>query len=139
MSTKQQPIWEPSRGSTPQARVGSLLVVEPQSLLRWSLATYLSKWFDVFPTDCREVANRILQDHPIDAVVVSDELPVDTVEEVEGLARARNPSTRLVRTVTTLTCGPLECAGTCCIEKPFELSNLANLLGVDVECSSRAT
>ena len=44
-------------------RIGFLLIVEPEPLLRWSLATYLSKWFDVFPADTREAADRILDDH----------------------------------------------------------------------------
>lgn len=121
-------------GSDPPSngRVGYLLVVEPETLLRWSLATYLSKWFDVFPTDTGEAADRILEDHRIDALVVSDQLSAAMLDALESHARSRNASTRVVRTVTSLNRDGLTDQGTFCIEKPFELWKLANLLGVDV-------
>ena len=122
----------PGSGPLPNGRVGYLLVVEPETLLRWSLATYLSRWFDVFPTETGEAADRILDDHRVDALVVSDQLSADTLDALEGHARSRNASTRVVRTVTSLNRNGLTDQGTFCIEKPFELWKLANLLGVDV-------
>lgn len=119
-------------------RVGYLLIVEPEALLRWSLATYLSKWFDVFPTDSPEAADRILDDHDIDAVILSDQLAPDSVSELETRARSHNASARLVRTVTTLIPGGLRSEQAEFIEKPFELAKLANLLGVDARRSPKA-
>ena len=119
--------------------MGYLLVVEPEALLRWSLATYLSKWFDVFPTDTGESADRILEDHRIDALVVSDQLPAESVDALEFHARSCNAATRVVRTVTSLNRDAVTDQGTFCIEKPFELVKLANLLGVDEGCSRQAT
>lgn len=112
-------------------RVGYLLIVEPEALLRWSLATYLSKWFDVFPTDSPKAAGRILDDHAIDALVVSDQLPAESVGELEQHVRSQNASARLVRTVTGLESEDGTTSGWLCIEKPFELAKLAGLLGVD--------
>ncbi|MBU0717038.1 MAG: hypothetical protein KJ749_02220 [Planctomycetes bacterium] len=110
-------------------RVGYLLIIEPEALLRWSLSTYMSKWFDVFPTETIEAGLRILDDHTIDAVVLSDQLDVDAIERMEATARARNAATRVVRTVTHLNSGERRPEGFFCIEKPFELAQLATLLG----------
>ena len=118
-------------------RVGYLLIVEPEALLRWSLATYLSKWFDVFPTDSPEAADRILHDHAIDAMVVSDQLSPDSVSELETRARSCNASARLVRTVTSLVPGGMDSNQAQLIEKPFELAKLASLLGVDARHSPK--
>lgn len=139
MSTSETQDQDPGGDPPSHGRVGYLLVVEPETLLRWSLATYLSKWFDVYPADTHEAADRILEDHRIDAVVVSDELSGDSLDALECHARTRNASTRVVRTVTNLNANGLTNQGTFCIEKPFELSKLANLLGVGVGCSNRPT
>ena len=136
---KQHHQKEPGRGPPSNSRVGYLLVVEPETLLRWSLATYLSQWFNVFPAETGEAANRILNDHRVDALVVSDQLSTDTLDALEGHARSRNSSTRVVRTVTSLNRDGLTNQGTFCIEKPFELWKLANLLGVDVGRSNGRT
>lgn len=137
MSTGNAQNQNQGSGLPSHGRVGYLLVVEPETLFRWSLATYLSKWFDVFPTDTHEAADRILEDHRIDALVVSDQLSGDSLAALECHARSRNASTRVVRTVTNLDRNGVTDHGTFCIEKPFELSKLANLLGVDVDCSGR--
>ena len=139
MSTREPRSQRPSSDSPSFGRVGYLLVVEPEALLRWSLATYLSKWFDVFPTDTGESADRILEDHRIDALVVSDQLPAESLDALESHARSCNAATRVVRTVTSLNRNTVTDQGTFCIEKPFELVKLANLLGVDEGCSRQAT
>ena len=108
---------------------GQLLVVEPEELVRWSLVTYLTRWFDVFTAESRAVADRILDDRRIDAVVVSDDLTDRAAEEIEAHARSRNPSVRVVRTVTNPPGGQASVQDTFCLEKPFELSELASLLG----------
>lgn len=117
-------------GSTPGGSGEHLLVVEPEELVRWSLVTYLAKWFDVFSADSRAAADRILDDHRVDAVVVSDDLSDRAAEVIEERARSKNPSVRVVRTVTSPPAGDAAALDTLCLEKPFQLSELANLLGV---------
>ncbi len=112
----------------PHGRVGYLLIVEPEALLRWSLATYLSKWYDVFPVESVEAADRILDDHAIDAVVTSDQLPIDSITALERRARERNAQARVVRTVTGLDLASTLADEIRCIEKPFQLAELAGLL-----------
>jgi DNA-binding NtrC family response regulator len=108
----------------------NLLIVEPERLLRWSLVTYLSRWFNVFPVESREDADRLLDVERIDAVVVSDELAAHGAGAVEQHAVQRNPSVRVVHVVMSLR-GEDAVVDPCNrIEKPFELAKLARLLGV---------
>lgn len=124
---------EPSAANgnaSPPQPVQTLLIVEPESLIRWSLVTYLAKWFKVYAADSGRAANRFLDEHGIDAAIVSDDLPGGVAEEIEARARSLNSSVRLVCTVTNPP-GEKACARTTqCLEKPFELAELANLLGV---------
>ncbi len=119
-------------GSGPAVpRAAHLLVVEPEALLRWSLVTYLGQWFKVLSAETKLAAGRILDQHLIDAVVLSDELSERAMDDIESLARSRNPETRVVRTVTTERRDQPLHNETSCIEKPFELMELARLLGVN--------
>ncbi|MCH7994550.1 MAG: hypothetical protein IIB57_08905 [Planctomycetes bacterium] len=117
---------------TPNGLIGHLLVVEPEALLRWSLATYLSKWFDVFPTDSREAALRILDDHRVDGAVISDQLAPGSAPAITTRLGLRDPNVTVVYTVThaeTIAAGDRVILQ---IEKPFQLADLASLLGVEV-------
>lgn len=107
-----------------------LLIVEPERLLRWSMATYLGRWFTTFPTESETGAVQVLNDFPIDAVVISDDLTGRAAEEIEACARARNPAVRVVWTVTSPRIGASGCPAIPSVEKPFELAHLASLLGV---------
>lgn len=116
---------------SPQQPVQNLLIVEPESLIRWSLVTYLAKWFTVYAADSGSAADRFLDEHWIDAAVVSDDLPRGFGEQIEARARSLNSSVRLVCTVTDPP-GERACTRTTrCLEKPFELAELANLLGIE--------
>ncbi len=111
----------------PTAR--EVLIVEPEDLVRWSLVTYLKQWFQVHPAASRAAADQILEDFPIDAVVVSDDLSDQAADEIENHARSRNPSARVVRMVTHSPAERSLSEGTLQLEKPFELSRLSGLLG----------
>ncbi len=111
-----------------------LLIVEPQALLKWSLVKYLSKWFEILVADNEGDAQCFLNEHDIEAVVLSDELPEHTVRRIETRAKALNPSVQLVRTVAdaALQQEVLDPNDTAyCLEKPFALSKMAELLGID--------
>ena len=108
----------------------SLLVVEPERLLRWSLVTYLSRWFNVFPAESRVDADQLLDAERIDAVVVSDELEDGGADAIEQHAVQRNPVARVVHIVMSLRGDDPSADSARCIEKPFELGKLARLLGV---------
>ncbi len=108
-----------------------VLIVEPEELVRWSLVTYLGKWFAAFSADTQGAADRILDDQRIDALVVSTDLLDQGAEEIQTRARSRNPDVTVVFTSTEppgeKVCSP----ATPFLEKPFELSELARLLGID--------
>jgi len=131
--------WEPNiraqeaaASRTPFPPLARVLVVEPEALVRWSLVTYLARWFDVLSADSRSAADRILDDQQVDAIVVSDDLSDHAAEDVEAHARSRNPAARVIRTVTGPCTERTSNEDISCLEKPFELSRLATLLGVQV-------
>lgn len=110
-----------------------VLVVEPDKLTEWSLKTYLGKWFSVHSTNSPEHAARVLETHPVDVLVVSDELPSGTISALQQRAATGNRNVSVVHTVTDpdRTCGNHE--DWACLEKPFALSQLARLLGIPEE------
>lgn len=114
---------EPRRRSGSRGR---LLLLEPDILTRWSVARYLTPWFDVVSAADATEGDRMIDERGFDAVVISDSMPLALVERLEQHARELNPRVRLVRTVS-------EDAGSGeqSLEKPFELSTLARMLGVD--------
>lgn len=102
----------------------TLLIVEPEPLLRWSMVTYLSRWFEVFEAESAASALRIQSRQTVDALVVSDQIPDALFENLERAALAGKTGVVVVRTVATR--NP---ESTRCIEKPFALVKLAQLLG----------
>lgn len=121
----------PSRASDPDGQRLCLLIVEPEPLLQWSLGTYLSKWFEVFVVDSAATAQALLDERAVDALVVSDELPDHAADKVETWARLRNCALTAVRTVTDARAASHSPSATYCLEKPFELTELAQILGVE--------
>ena len=131
MSVATRVIMSETHSQSAQPRC--LLIVEPQALLKWSLVKYLSRWFEILVADNEGDAQRFLDEHHISAVVVSDELPEHTVRRIEARAKASNPEVQLVRTVadTALSQDNLDPDDTAfCLEKPFALSKMAELLGI---------
>lgn len=107
-----------------------VLVVEPDRLLRWSLATYLSRWFQVCSVTSVSEAASVLEEHPVDAVIISDEPAGKKVREVERRAKSLNPLAKVIRIVMSTRADENAGEGTVALEKPFELAVLARLLGV---------
>lgn len=107
-----------------------VLVVEPDALTQWSLRMYLGRWFTVHSTNSAANALQVLLTHPVDILVVSDELPTAALATLEQHAHSFNAHVSVVRLVTDSgarqRCAP--CLG--CLEKPFELAALARLLGI---------
>lgn len=115
---------------TAEPKLGTVLIVEPQALLLWSLTAFLGRWFDVRAADSQMVAQQLLASYDIHAVVVSDDLPGQGGDEIESLARSRYPGVRVVRTLSRPSRVIAIVPPTLGIEKPFTLSHLADLLGV---------
>ena len=110
-----------------------VLVIEPDKLTEWSLKTYLGKWFSVHSTNSLEHAQRVLDAHPVDVLVISDELPTDTIAELRSRAAQHNENVDVIHTVTDpdKSCG--DHGDWACLEKPFALAQLARLLGIPEE------
>jgi len=113
-------------------RVKSLLIVEPEALLRWSLSTYLKRWFSVEVVDSRTAAEEVLDHERVDAVILSADLPGGDAEALASHARGCNPEVCVICTFSgpdhheRQTCE----SGTYCLEKPFDLSVLPHIFGV---------
>lgn len=119
----------PADGRAPNAarRRGCVLIMEPDPLMRWSMSTYLRRWFDVTAVESAEQASGFLGSQRLAAMVFSDAVPLEQARQMERRARAANPAIVIVCTVT----GAATSVGAGCarIEKPFELASLARLLG----------
>lgn len=94
------------------------------------MVTYLAKWFSVYSTTTKAAADRVLDSVSVEAVVVSEDLPESAAEEIEAHAKARNPKVIVIRTITGPPRGSQRRCPVVCLEKPFDLSRLAELLGV---------
>jgi hypothetical protein len=108
----------------------ALLIVEPNRLTRWSLRSYLRRWFDVECVNSAQRARRVLDARPVSALIVSDQLPATSRQGLATAARAANPALRTILTVTESHDVEPESA-TATLEKPFDLKQLAALLGVN--------
>lgn len=109
---------------------GSLLIVEPDDLIRWSITTYLSDWFEVYSTGSSDQAESLLRERSMTALVLSDELSEQAADRLRDRARDRSPNVRIVHTVAECTVETPDGIAYACIEKPFELRRLAEILGV---------
>lgn len=109
---------------------GRVLIVEQDALTRWSVSVYLEQWFEVITTDSANEACRLLQERPVVALVVSDDLPGSAVEQLGTLARSFNRKAAIVRTVTEGYDRGGSCERCLRLEKPFDLASLARLLGI---------
>lgn len=127
-----------------------ILVVEPDPLLRWSIAIYLKPWFDVVLSDCTSAARDWLARTNVDAVIISSDQIGNTTEPaaVAWAQRGERPVTTIITCTGTETADWLskrrrKChlgrhdrkshtarRGICFIEKPFPLSDLAAALGL---------
>jgi hypothetical protein len=95
------------------------------------MATYLERWFDVTSVDCERAPDSLPDLDPLAALVLSDEFACERASTLEEQARRRNPDLIAVRTGTEVAGGvPGTRAEAVRLEKPFELAQLARLLGV---------
>lgn len=107
-----------------------MLIVEPDPLTQWALKMYLARWFAVDSTDSIVGAQEILDARPVDALVMSNELPSIGLASLEERARNRTAEVVIVRTVADPGKPRLPGARTGYLEKPFELAQLGRLLGI---------
>ncbi len=122
--------------STPEADVSSrppspsdvLLVAEPDSLLRWSLATYFGSMFQVHAVGTAQAGMEVLDKQAVSAMIVSDALDSSGLVQMELQALGLNAHVRIIRIVTSLRSARTDSYATATLEKPFELSALAKLL-----------
>lgn len=117
------------RGDPERSKVaGSVLIVEPEELVRWSLVTYLSRSFSVFTANSKDAAIRVLSEQDVDAVVIADDVTVSVGMDIESFAQNRNVDVRVVWTLSNPRAAKTLPPGTLTVEKPFELKHLAGLL-----------
>lgn len=118
----------------PRQSRGRLLIVDRDPLARWSLATYLQRWFSAAATDSLDDARQLLDAQDVCGIVVSDDLPGREIDLLEAEARRRNPHVAAIRTVTGVN-GAKRPTGDVVLrlEKPYRLADVARLLGVPAD------
>jgi len=134
-TSRTQPSTSTGQSGAARARV---LVLESDGLTRWSITTYLCRWFSVDTVDSLAAAHDHLAAQPFAALLLSDELSTRDVEALQAAARRNNPAVMTVRMVSGATDAVPAQRHTLQLEKPFELAKLARLLGIsEPESSSR--
>lgn len=113
-------------GSGTRQKKPTVLVIEPEPLLRWSLTTYLGRSFSVYAVQSVNEVRAAVRVGSVDAVVLSGDL-ADEAEALCGLIRRSNPSLAVVRMVSNASDDSVT-PGVVPIEKPFGLQALADLL-----------
>ena len=108
----------------------SVLIAEPDSLLRWSLVTYLGRWFSVIAAETPAAAVELAAKRRFDAVVLADSMADADEARIEQLVRSQNPDAGIVHTVSSPSRAAIVHATGVALEKPFDLSRLAGILGV---------
>lgn len=109
---------------------GHVLVIEPDELMAWSVATYLRRWFDVVCATSAEEAQQLAERGDFDAIVVSDRVRRDQVTALEARVRDAAPRAQSILMITTDDEPSADAGRAVRIEKPFALADLARLLGV---------
>jgi DNA-binding response OmpR family regulator len=109
---------------------GRVLIVEPDVLTCWSLATYLGRWYAVDTARSGAAAVRRLRAQPADAVIISDQIRGSAAEAIASAARGGRPNVRLVLLTTDDADTRLARVAVERVEKPFALPELARVLGV---------
>ena len=107
-----------------------MLIVEPDPLTQWSLKMYLERWFRVDGTSSVTRAEQVLAARAVDALIVSEELLPAALASLEQRAYDSNAQVAVVRTITDSSKPRRPGPHQGYLEKPFELAQLARLLGI---------
>lgn len=114
-----------------------VLMIEPDSLLRWSVSRYLERAVEVVGIGSLADAAGLDPSPPFRAVIVSDNLPAEQTRSLVRRLRERCPSlTAIILLSAPAEPWPAE-MHMLPLEKPFKLSALAELLEVDGACARK--
>lgn len=105
----------------------SLLLIDADPLLRWSIVTHLRTAFDVEVAQTLEEGRALLARRAFDAVVLSNAYAAQAIRDLESLAKLENEEVTIVRLTTGVQEWPRE-RGIESLEKPFELASLSKAL-----------
>lgn len=106
----------------------TLLVVEPDMLLQWSLARYLGRWFSVVAAKTPGEA-RHLSKAP-DVLIISDGVENGESRNLATWVQKMNPEVRIIRIAAAADQDEKIPENEFVLEKPFALPHLAHLLGI---------
>ncbi|MCC7291998.1 MAG: hypothetical protein IT449_08055 [Phycisphaerales bacterium] len=106
------------------------MLAEPEPLLRWSLACYLQRWFEVVIVQTLPEACEVARGAHVDAAVVTDAWPAEGLDRLESALERQDSGVRIVRLVTDQTRSRPSRRRESLLEKPFQLVDLARRLGV---------
>ena len=129
-SMRTRRATKPAAAAAPASVTGRVLIVEPDVLTCWSLATYLGRWYAVDTARSGAAAVRRLRAQPADAVIISDQIRGSAAEAIASAARGGRPNVRLVLLTTDDADTRLARVAVERVEKPFALPELARVLGV---------
>ena len=114
-------------GTAPEKR-RSLLLIDADPLLRWSIVTHLRTAFDIQVAETLDEGRGLLVRQRFDAVILSNGYRAKAIREFEALAKLQNEEVTIVRLITGVEDKSQE-PGIEFLEKPFELASLSSALG----------
>ena len=117
-----------AKGTAPRARK-SLLLIDADPLLRWSIETHLRSAFDIQVAETLDEGRGLLKRQRFNAVILSNGYRAKAIRELSALATLRRDDVTIVRLITDVADKSQE-PGITFLEKPFELASLSNALGV---------
>jgi len=128
----------PDHNSNPQRRakptgtplLGRILLVERDELVRWSIGKFMQRWFAIESIESPNWVEQLAKPPRICGLILSDEVSAIEAAAIQELVRRRLPDVRTVRMTTGTQEADGLADGTVYLEKPFELSELARVLGV---------
>jgi DNA-binding NtrC family response regulator len=111
------------------------VIADSDPLVRWSLAHYLVRWFEVQTAATLADARRLVREFTPVALVVGDDFPDGAGRELVAEVIAAAPQTRIVRISASSEVREENGAasdGVTTLEKPFALADVAAIIGVDL-------
>jgi DNA-binding NtrC family response regulator len=116
-----------------QTNSGLVLIADSDPLVRWSLAHYLGRWFEVETVETLADARRLLGERSPAALIVGDEFPDGPGRDLVAEMTRTHPLARIVRITASSDArdeNGVSCEGVNTLEKPFALADIAAMIGV---------
>lgn len=116
----------------PPTRPRVVLIADSDPLVRWSLAHYLGRWFEVHTVGTISEARQRMDEQTPDSLIVGDEFTDGSGRDFVAETAVTHPDLRIVRITANADPGAagVNGGGIPTLEKPFALADVAAMIDV---------